>query len=257
METGSTSGSRHGHDRLRDPVRDRGHAEHSRAPVSLRSPPPAPAAGSSSPTTADSTACRGSRQVRLKLLDRLAVDARRALVGLDPQLRLPDGASRSQTTSVGSLTGSSRATPVDHRAARTTRPLRSSPITGPSSLLRDGPPLCPASVLSPSRFPPLGALPLDRPQATTAPLAAAYRGDRFPRSMQEPRPGSRHLHAGHHLANQQAPARLVPGPKSSPVSMPLRNFRHVISGSLYARLLDPHLTRSRRDFSRDAHHHGS
>src|SRR5215467_11175240 len=34
---------------------------------------------------------------------------------------------------------------------RTTQPLRSSPITGPSTLLRAAPPLRPASVLSPSR----------------------------------------------------------------------------------------------------------
>src|ERR1700676_1162313 len=32
-----------------------------------------------------------------------------------------------------------------------TTPLRSNPITGPSSLLRASPPLCPASVLRPSR----------------------------------------------------------------------------------------------------------
>jgi hypothetical protein len=41
------------------------------------------------------------------------------------------------------------------------RPLRSDPITGPSSLLRTGPPLCPASVLCPLWCVPLGVLPLD------------------------------------------------------------------------------------------------
>src|SRR5690348_15805232 len=40
--------------------------------------------------------------------------------------------------------------------SRTTSPLRSSPMTGPSSLLRVAPPLCPASVLS-----PLGSTYLD------------------------------------------------------------------------------------------------
>src|SRR5438093_13722497 len=39
------------------------------------------------------------------------------------------------------------------------QPLRSSPITGPSSLLRAAPPLRAASVLSPSRFQPLAASP--------------------------------------------------------------------------------------------------
>ena len=41
------------------------------------------------------------------------------------------------------------------------QPLRSSPITGPSSLLRAGPPLCLASVLSPTWPWPHGVLPLD------------------------------------------------------------------------------------------------
>jgi len=42
---------------------------------------------------------------------------------------------------------------------RTTQPLRSSPITRPSTLLRAAPPLHPASVLSPSRLEPLAACP--------------------------------------------------------------------------------------------------
>ncbi len=73
----------------------------------------------------------------------------------------------------------------------------------------------------------------DRPWANTAPLARPpCRGDRFPRSMQEPRPRSRHLHAGHHLANQQAPARLIPGLQSIPGFDVNLFLRHVISGSL-------------------------
>ena len=73
----------------------------------------------------------------------------------------------------------------------------------------------------------------DRPRANTAPPARSpCRGDRFPRSMQEPRPRSRHLHAGHHLANQQAPARLIPGLQSIPGFGINLFLRHVISGSL-------------------------
>ena len=73
----------------------------------------------------------------------------------------------------------------------------------------------------------------DRPRASTAPLARSpCRGDRFPRSMQEPRPRSRHLHAGHHLANQQAPARLIPKLQSIPGFDVNLFLRHVISGSL-------------------------
>ena len=73
----------------------------------------------------------------------------------------------------------------------------------------------------------------DRPRANTAPLARSpCRGDRFPRSMQEPRPRSRHLHAGHHPANQQAPARLIPELQSIPGFDVNLFLRHVISGSL-------------------------
>jgi hypothetical protein len=43
--------------------------------------------------------------------------------------------------------------PVDHRkTSRMSRPLGSRPITGPSQLLRDGPPACEATVLSLLRF---------------------------------------------------------------------------------------------------------
>jgi len=49
------------------------------------------------------------------------------------------------------------------------RPLRSTAITAASALLRDGPPLCSRSVLSPSRFPPLGVLPTARPECSRAP----------------------------------------------------------------------------------------
>ena len=45
------------------------------------------------------------------------------------------------------------------KRTRTTRPLRSRPVTGPSPLLRGGPSPCRASVLSPSQFQLLGVLP--------------------------------------------------------------------------------------------------
>src|SRR6266446_1002533 len=57
-----------------------------------------------------------------------------------------------------SSTGSSRFQLASDQG-RTTQPLRSSPITGPSTLLRAAPPLRPASVLSPSRLEPLAACP--------------------------------------------------------------------------------------------------
>ena len=64
---------------------------------------------------------------------------------------------------------------------RMVRPLRSTPITGASSLLRTGPPARPASVLNTSQFLLLGALPL-----TTHNLRAEVSGHAFPRSMQQP-----------------------------------------------------------------------
>src|SRR5664280_958833 len=47
------------------------------------------------------------------------------------------------------------------------RPLGSTPITGASSLLRDGPPATAATVLNSSRFLPPGALPLAPAEFTT------------------------------------------------------------------------------------------
>jgi hypothetical protein len=85
------------------------------------------------------------------------------------------------------------------------RPLRSSPITGPSSLLRAGPPLCLASVLCPLRFLPLGVLPSGDQAAATGPQ---HRGDRFSPSLPAPATSSRHLYTGHHRGDIQAAPRL-------------------------------------------------
>lgn len=72
-----------------------------------------------------------------------------------------------------------------------------------SSLLRVDPPLRSASVLYPSWVFHLRALPL-------------HRSDRFPRSAQEPGPGSRRLHAGCHLGRIQASPRLHLGAEGRP-----------------------------------------
>lgn len=87
-----------------------------------------------------------------------------------------------------------------------TWPLRSTPIAGASSLLRASPPAHPTSVLNPSRFPPVESLP-------PAILAGRrYRGTPSPVPRESSRSDSRRLHAGHHLANKRAPARLIPEP---------------------------------------------
>src|SRR5919108_1356313 len=87
---------------------------------------------------------------------------------------------------------------------------------------------------SPSRISRLG---LSLPPATAGHNRSTgrprARDDRFPRSTPEPGPSSRHLHAGHHLASRQAPARLNPGPGRLPgFDVVYRSFRHVLSGSL-------------------------
>jgi len=72
-----------------------------------------------------------------------------------------------------------------------------------SALLRIGPPLRSASVLSPSWVFHLWVLPW-------------HRSGRFPRSAQEPGPGSRRLHAGRHLGRRQTPPRLHPRATTGP-----------------------------------------
>jgi hypothetical protein len=121
-----------------------------------------------------------------------------------------------------------------------------------SSLLRDGPPPCPASVLHPSRCAPLEALPL----ATS------------------PRPGSSVRATGSHVpckspgqaraaympdairAVNRLPPDLSRGPGHAPVSTPLKFVTTRHQRFALARLPDPHLTRSRRAFPRSAHHDG-
>jgi hypothetical protein len=86
----------------------------------------------------------------------------------------------------------------------TARPLRSDPITEPSSLLRAGPPLCPASVLSHLQCPLLVVLPLATSERTSPASGRHYRGDRFSCSMPAPAMSSRHLYTGHHQSHIQA-----------------------------------------------------
>lgn len=99
---------------------------------------------------------------------------------------------------------------------RTARPLGSTRITGLRRYLRDGPPPCPASVLCPSRFPPLGALPLVASQGHRPSYRRLCRGDRFSRSAWEPESSSRHLYAGHRLGGKQVSPRLLPEHGFSP-----------------------------------------
>src|SRR5674476_78149 len=105
------------------------------------------------------------------------------------------------------------------------RPLRSTPITGVSSLLRTGPPARPASVLNPSQFLLLGALPLTTPDAaggsigTCLPTFHATAADqaRVAFMPDTTRPVNEH------------PPDSSQGQADAPVSMSHMEFRHFIS----------------------------
>src|SRR5262249_24225339 len=105
-----------------------------------------------------------------------------------------------------------------------THPLRSSPITEPSSLLRGSPPLSGASVLSASRLEPLAPFPLTSPA-------------RFSRSIPEPDRGSRCLHAGCRSVGIRTSSELVPQEGSSR-GFDIIRFRRFRSTSLALASLD-------------------
>jgi len=93
---------------------------------------------------------------------------------------------------------------VGFRVSWPARPLGSSPITGPSTLLRAGPPLR-LAVLCPRRFLPPEVLPL---AANGPPTPDAIRPTvsrhRFSCSTPAPTTSSRHLNTEHHQSNTQA-----------------------------------------------------
>ena len=99
--------------------------------------------------------------------------------------------------------------------------LRSSPITGPSSLLRVGPPLCPASVLNPSR---ISRLRLSLPRPTAGPCwrhwPPAGAGRQVPtfhtRAQAKLTPPPCRTPPGQSAGTRQAESQAV---SSSPVSM--------------------------------------
>jgi hypothetical protein len=74
--------------------------------------------------------------------------------------------------------------------------------------------------------------------------------------MPMPDPSSRHLYAGHHLANQQAPARLIPGQQLDPGFDDVATLSTFHQWFTHVRLHGSHLTHLVRLF-RNAHHHDS
>ena len=251
------------HDRLRDPVGDRGHAEHPRPAAAFRD--------LDRPHRRRHVAPRAKpipelvevpRQVRLERLDRLLVDTRSPPVGLHPQPRLPDQPLRNRKRLAVRLRLAHRLLPrasrLTDQQARMTRPLRSARITGPHRYYEAVRPCAPHRYSAPHGFRRLGcSLPRTTAGRCCTTGRPRARDDRFPRSTPKPRPSSRHLHAGHHLASQQAPARLIPGPHAAPGFDVTHMFSTRPQWFASARLPGPHLTRSQARLLRDAQHPGS
>ena len=164
------------------------------APRALSEPPTrcgisaarSPAAGSSFPTRAGSRVCTGSGQVALALRDWLLVNTGSASF-MSPQPGIPNSPLGDLKRLRLRLVHPTHPTSprLIAKQARTTLPLRSSPITGPSPLLREGPPLRPASLLSPSQISCLGfslQTASRRREAEPLGLPVADRPSRFPSS---------------------------------------------------------------------------
>jgi hypothetical protein len=132
------------------------------------------------------------------------------------------------------------------KRTKATRPLRSARITRPHRYYQTVRPCAPHRYSAPHRFRCLGC---SLSPAGPTP-ARAYRGDRFPRFVPVPDPSSRHLCAGHHLANQQASARLVPGQQLDPGFDDAATLSTLPQWFTHVRLLGPHLTPSRAPFPR-------
>src|ERR1022692_152805 len=134
------------------------------------------------------------------------------------------------------------------------RPLRSNPITGPSSLLSDGPTLCPATVLSSLRFLPLGVLPwkTSRRSKTTG------RSSRRTTGSHVPCKGLTHARAAYMpdtiWAINRHPPDLSRSQAPGPLLMSSTAFRHVICGLLSFAFIGSHLTRSTARLFRNAQH---
>ena len=127
-----------------------------------------------------------------------------------------------------------------------TTPLRSNPITGPSSLLRTSPPLCPASVLRPSRL----------PAAWVSPFAS---GRQVPGFLIEAclkvTPPPCRTPVGHLAGRLPTLARGIEvgiPVSTSPEYVTTRHQRFTC-----VRLLETHLTKYSSVFSHNAHHQGS
>src|SRR6266496_4285741 len=135
---------------------------------------------------------------------------------------------------------------------RIARPLRSTPITGASSLLRDGPPPCPGPVLCLLRFLPLEELP--------PPRTCQHRDSRTTGSP-VPRKSLDRARALFTPDAARAVDRYLPGSSQDRIHPPgfdvILSISTLRQGFGFTRLHDPYLTRSLPRLFRDAHHPGS
>ena len=210
---GSTTGSKlHGHHRLRDPVRDRRHSQHSDPTLmrlrDLHCPDRRRKPGSRAHPIPDLVEV--ALQIGLEHVEILTVHSRRSLVGLDLPPRLPrPSAWESQTASLRALACWASPPPRTY-APRLNEPsfLIAGPFAPPppqqagaSPLLRAGPPANIATGTQCLLVSAVGTLPLAARQYWPAGPDGRFRRSPSHVPCQSRRPGSRRLHAGHHLAN--------------------------------------------------------
>jgi hypothetical protein len=168
-------------------------------------------------------------QVGFERLDRLPVHTGSALAGLDRFICIVHSPLIDHKRLVCRIRRRHPVSSWFKRYDHLIRPLRSSPITAPSSLLRVSPPQLPASVLSPCGGVPLVLLPWHQQAGSCS-------------STQKPASDSRPLYAGHCPSNHQAPDGLVPEEiPASGFSDDNELSRRVIDGFAFARLSDAHL----------------
>ena len=139
------------------------------------------------------------------------------------------------------------------KRTRTTRPLRSRPITGPSPLLRGGPSPCHASVLSPSQFQLLGVLPSAAGVNTPAGAITARGSHVSCRAQTELAPPP--CRATARAVNRYPPGSSR-GNNWTPVTIAVATLTTLQQWFTHVRLPGPHLTHHVRLF-RGAHHPGS
>src|SRR5829696_322090 len=181
-------------------------------------------------------------QIGLELFDRLTVDPRRPSVG--PHLlpgsphKPPGNRKRLTLTTWPAHPAPPSSYWLTGQRTWTTRPLRSTPITRASPLLPGGPTSCPATVLDPSQFLLLEALPIPGHSTMTGSFEA--RISHVPhQSLSWARATSR---PDATWPASKTPARLIPGQQLDPGFDVVDTVSTCHRWFASARLPSPHLT---------------